>query len=344
MTAPPFVIFGLPRSRTAWLTQWLRLASGGARIGHDLAIEADTIDGWLESVYRRVRGTCETGAVEAWPILRQAIPDCRIVTVHRDVTDVAGSLMLAGAPAPMDDLNRRAMALQELSEQPGVVSIAFAGLADPRLCADLQEHCLSVPFNWQAWRCMEACNVQIDMPTRLARLAERADAIAALKVELAGRLATSRPFVTVGEERWADVAEDCRTLWIKHHAEATEGIEGELSFNPAAVDGLAAQGLWRIFIARVDSRVVGYCCWSHEFNVESNAPNTMAHGPLYIAPEFASHNLGMRLLRVSRETLAADGYRVLMLHHTMHGRGCRTGLLYSRLGAVEYERRYRWEI
>jgi len=344
MTAPPFVIFGLPRSRTAWLTQWLRLASGGARIGHDLAIEADTIDGWLENVYRRVRGTCETGAVEAWPILRQAIPDCRIVTVHRDVTDVAGALLLAGAPAPMDDLNRRAMALQELSEQPGVVSISFAGLADPRLCADLQEHCLSVPFNWQAWRCMETCNVQVDMPTRLARLAERADAIAALKAEIAERLVTPRPFVTVGEERWVDVADACEALGRVHHVEATENREGQFKLNREAMDTLNRNGMMRAFIARVNSEVAGYCAWTHHISIDADMLPTMLQGAFYIAPQFAGHRLGIRLLRVSRETLSADGYKVLKPHHTMHGRGCRAGALYRYLGAEESSREYIWRI
>ena len=41
---------------------------------------------------------------------------------------------------------------------------------------------------------------------------------------------------------------------------------------------------------------------------------------------------------------AAEGYKVLMLHHTTRGRGARAGALYAALGAAEYQRLYIWRI
>lgn len=341
---PPFVIFALPRSRTAWLSQWLHHASGGDPVGHDTAIEANSIDGWLETIYRHVRGTCETGAVEAWPILRQAIPDCRIVTVHRDLADVVRSLEAFGAIPPWRDLERRHAALRDLAEKPGVLSVAFADLVDPRVCATLEEHCLSMPFNWPVWHDMACRNVQLDLPARMARLAERRPVIDALKAELAERLANPRPFVSVGEERWDDVAADVERLGASHYQEATEGAEGPFKLDRATLSRMASAGLYRVIVARIDGVMVGYCCWTHEINCEAVAEPTMDHGPFYVVPGAASFCLGTRLLETARATFGPDGYKVLRLHHTVHGRGARAGKLYERLGAVEYQREYIWRI
>jgi GNAT superfamily N-acetyltransferase len=340
---PPFVVFSMPRSRTAWLSRWLALVAS-APVGHDLAIECDSIDQWLECVFRRFRGTCETGAVEAWPILRRAIPDCRIITVHRPLEAVCASLAAAGYVPPRDDLERREAALRELAGQDGVLPVPFDALDDPRCCAVLQEHALSMPFNWPAWRGAADVNVQVDRERRLALLTGRRPQIERLKAELVERLVLPRPFVSIGEEPWLAVADDCERMGAIHHDEAKAGAEGAFRLNREAMQQLADAGLWRVFIARVDGVLAGYCCWMHETNLEADAPRTMNHGPFYVSPEHARHKLGVRLLHVARDALAAEGYRVLRLHHTMHGRGVRAGRLYEALGAVEYQREYIWRI
>jgi len=340
---PPFVVLSLPRSRSAWLAHWL---AGVAQmpVGHDLAIEADSIDQWLGQVARGYRGTCETGAVEVWPILRRSIPTCRIITVHRPLGAVCASLRAAGYEPPMDDLTRRSAALERLAGQAGVMAFPFDALNDPRWCAVLQEHALGMPFDWPTWREASDLNVQVKRDVRLARLAERRPQIERLRAELIDRLAEHRPFVSVGEERWADVADECERLGAVHHAEATAGVEGAFRLNREAMQQLADAGLWRVFVARVDGTLAGYCCWTHETNLEAAAPKTMAHGPFYVSPEYARHKLGMGLLRAASDVLTAEGYRVLRLHHTMHGRGARAGRLYEALGAVEYQREYIWRV
>ena len=310
---------------------------------HDLAIESDTVDGFL-SVAAQLRGTVETGAVEGWPIIRRAIPDARIAVVLRPLDAVTASLEAVGADPPHDDLRRRAAALNELSHQNDVLTVAFAALADPRVCAELQEHVLGQPFDWAKWRAVEGVNIQLDLPGRLARLMERGPAIERLKTELAERLANPKPFVLVREERWSDVVDEAMALAAAHHAEATHGAEGAFAINREVTAQLEAAGLLRVLIARVDGRVAGYCCWTREVNVESDQPPTMTHGPFYVAPECAHLRIGRRLLEASREQFAREGFAVLRLHHTVYGRGARTGILYERLGAVEHQRDYIWRI
>jgi len=341
---PPFVVFSLPRSRSAWLAWWLSRVASGAPIGHDTAIEAASVDDWLETVFRRVRGTCETGAVEAWPILRRAVPDCRIAVVLRPVQAVADSLAAAGAPADCEALWRRSEALVALARQPGVLTLPYEALSDPRACCDLQEHCLDIPFDWPAWKASAGQIVTIDMAARLARLDERRAEIEALKAETAARVGAPQPFATVGEEQWIDVADACEALGAVHHTEATEGQEGPFRLDRDLLVRMAAAGLWRVFIARVDGTIVGYCCWTRETNAEAAAPPTMLHGPFYVAPDAAGFRFGVRLLAASRDQFAREGYRVLKLHHTVYGRGNRAGALYQSLGAAEFQREYIWRI
>lgn len=340
---PPFVIFGLPRSRTFWLAVWLSEVVQ-IPVMHDLAIDTDTIDDWLELVFRHARGTCETGAVEVWPILRRAIPECRIAVIQRPLDEVVKSLSRAGFKPNMDDLHRRAAALSDLAEQPGVLAVQFDDLCNPRACAALQEHCLGVPFAWPVWAEMDGQNLQCDAAARMARLIERRPQIMALRAELIERLANHVPFVTVGEERWSSVADTCQALGAVHHVEASAGLEGPFRLNRAALAEMERIGVWRIFIARVDGEIAGYCCWTHETNLEADAVPTMAHGPFYVAPQFKRHRLGARLLAESRRVFEVCGYKVLKLHHTMHGRGARAGRLYESMGAVEFQREYIWKL
>ena len=150
--------------------------------------------------------------------------------------------------------------------------------------------------------------------------------------------------MTVAEEQWGDVAAAFEALGAAHHAEATAGREGPYRLDTRMIGQMDAAGIWRMFIARVDSELVGYCCWTRETNHEADAPPTMLHGPFYVAPAFAHHRLGQRLLDLSRQTFAAAGVQVLKLHHTMYGRGVRAGRMYQRMGAVEFQREYMLQI
>jgi len=140
------------------------------------------------------------------------------------------------------------------------------------------------------------------------------------------------------------VADDIERLGATHYQEATEGEEGPFKLDRATLTKMADAGLWRAFVARVDGVFSGYCCWTHEINAEAQAQPTMEHGPFYVVPAAKEHRLGMQLLKVSREVLAANGYKVLRLHHTLRGRGARAGALYQALGAFEYQREYVWRI
>jgi hypothetical protein len=136
-----------------------------------------------------MQGTVETGgAVEGWRLLREAIPGIKFVTIRRPLTEVEASLAkfgLAGSELREELLLREAL-LDEVEALGRAESLRFADLASIHCRAWLWHHCLGpeVPFvpEWDA-----ACaitNIQVDMPARLARLAERRTAILACQADL----------------------------------------------------------------------------------------------------------------------------------------------------------------
>ncbi len=337
----PFIIFGLPRSRTAWLSRWLSAACGRP-VGHDLAIQADTVEGLLGQIWQDYAGTVETGAIDGWRLLRRSLPQAPMVVVHRPLAGVQASLAALGLTAPAEQLEQREAEMQELSRQPGVLSVPFEALRYPQACAAIQAHCLpGLPFNWELWVEADRTNVQVEMPARVAVLAERAGAIARLKAEAAERTNSGRPWTLVAAELWADCAAECQAMGAAHHGEASAAFgDGVYRLDVAALARLEAAGGFRAITARVDSRLAGYCLWTNEINVEAVEAPAATQGPFYVDPAHAGLQLGRQLLARSRDVLAADGVQFLRLHHTTSGRGTRAGALYRRMGAVETKREY----
>ena len=67
----PFIIYGLPRSRTQWLSKFL--GYGGRQVGHDIAIEADTVQGFVDN-RSALAGTVENGAMRRGGCCRRRRP------------------------------------------------------------------------------------------------------------------------------------------------------------------------------------------------------------------------------------------------------------------------------
>ena len=240
---PPFVVFSMPRSRSAWLAHWLTRVSERL-VGHDLAIEADGIDHWLEFVARRFRGTCETGAVEIWPILRRALPACRIITIQGGplASWWCASLTAARYDPPMDDLRRRWSALERLAAEDGVLSVPFdADLTDPRCCRGGAGACaVDIRSTGERGRAASGINIQVDAERACGAVDRTAPGD---RLAEAGTGGTSRrtQAVRFGWRRAVrtDVADDAERMGAVHHAEATEALAGAYRLDQATLARLA---------------------------------------------------------------------------------------------------------
>lgn len=180
-THPPFVVFSLPRSRSAWLSMLLGC-------GHDVAATIDRPEEFAERL-RELGGACETGAAFAFPLIRKLLPDARFAVVRRDPREVLASLERLAIRDQQTEVWARAAHLDAIAEQPGVLSVEFDALKRSTACAALYHHCRreQMPPAW--WAKLDGLNIQIDMAKRIDFLRLRHGRIEALKAEVRARLA-----------------------------------------------------------------------------------------------------------------------------------------------------------
>ena len=182
----PFVVFALPRSRTAWMSRYLSY-DGRFLVGHDIAARSDSIEGFFRNFDEGLSGTVETGAMMGWRLFREKFPDAPIVTVRRPITDVELSLAQFGVYPREGDLKARAAILDEIEKEPGMLTMSFRDLYSASNRRRVFEHCLRRPWDphWDAK--LAPVNTQIDVVAALKAVAENQNAIAAMKKEVEAR-------------------------------------------------------------------------------------------------------------------------------------------------------------
>jgi hypothetical protein len=165
----PFIVYGLPRSRTAWLSTFL--SYDGWTCHHEMAIHMRSVDDVRAFFAQPKTGTCETAAGQGWRILHHHVPDLRAVVVRRHVDDVVDAMMAVDVEgvATYDRAKLRAnmeygaRVLDQISARPGVLTVDYEALERKDVCAAVFEHCLGVdmPDAWfERWR---GVNVQADV-------------------------------------------------------------------------------------------------------------------------------------------------------------------------------------
>lgn len=136
-------------------------------------------------------GTCETGAILGWRLMREELPGVRFVVVQRDPREVLRSLAQHGWDPHLiaEEISQRALMLQHVARLPGALSFQYPQLSDPLVARAIFEFCLEAPFDLGWWERLEATNIQVDMGSRIQRLAENAPRIAAFRHEVMMRSA-----------------------------------------------------------------------------------------------------------------------------------------------------------
>jgi hypothetical protein len=167
---PPFVILGLPRSRTYWLSHYL--SYGGWHCGHDELRRCRSLDDAREWLARPRTGTAETVGARYWRMLWRIAPETRVVVVRRDPGAVFRSLIRL--PYPMDaaylarELRRQDRALDQVAKRwPGALTVTFDDLAQEAVCARVFEHCLPYSHDHAWWASLADRNLQADVDRTL---------------------------------------------------------------------------------------------------------------------------------------------------------------------------------
>jgi hypothetical protein len=183
----PFIIFTLPRSRSAWLSHWLSYIKDGSRVksvGHDAFSKCSSLEQCFALFQAGMDGTVETGAAFAYPVIRDGLPKAKLLVIQRDPMECLHSLLAKGLRPEPDDWAQRVRDLWTVSAS-GVRTVAYQDL-DLESCARwIWEYCLDVPWDAQWWAQWTPINVQIDMQKRVEELRKDADNIIKLKLEIA---------------------------------------------------------------------------------------------------------------------------------------------------------------
>lgn len=163
------MVFALPRSRTAWLADFLTYRDW--QCGHEQAIFLRGIGDIRRLLSLPNTGTVETAAAQGWRIIKHHVPAVKMVVIRRPIEDVMKSMVsvdLGGYAAYDLPRLRKVMEygnrmLGEISQQPGVMTLDFCDLEDSRAVADLFQFCLPYAFDPGWFEYMQRVNVKADV-------------------------------------------------------------------------------------------------------------------------------------------------------------------------------------
>jgi len=163
----PFIIYALPRSRTAWLSRFLTY--NDYTCYHEQAIFARSLSD-IKTFFKGNMGTAETAAAQGRPLIHYVCPDIKEVVILRPVNEVVESMIKAaeGIAAYNKPLLQRNMEygdrqLRKMAKDPNVLCVDYADLQNEKTCAMIFEYCLPYQFDKDWWEFMKNKNVQANV-------------------------------------------------------------------------------------------------------------------------------------------------------------------------------------
>lgn len=170
----PFLILGLPRSRTAWLANFLTF--GEIRCGHEMMSEF-SVHGLFEELTGtnlRYEGNSDTSAAMFLPDILRYMPDIAIVVVRREIKDVLTGLRKMGMSITDHQLRPMVDGLFEAARLENSLTVRFEDLSSESTLRAVQAHCApGEPFDRQRASMLRDFNIQIT-PARWAALFDKA--------------------------------------------------------------------------------------------------------------------------------------------------------------------------
>jgi hypothetical protein len=345
---PPFIVYGLPRSRTFWLSRYLNY--GGWTCGHDESKHVRSLQdvkAWLNLPYH---GTVETAAAPFWRLIQELRPDIKTVVVRRPVDEVVDSLRRTGAIPNWDSLRGGLEALDRKLDQiaarvPNALEVTFAELADEATCARVFEHCLPLRHDPVWYGHVAPMNLQINFPALMRYYAgymdqlDRVAKIAArhIRTKLQAKPVTSNEF-TFAQEPLSVLLRDGAGLLSEHLAMVGDAPDSVMSKNIRLLQTLEDVGALHITTARQNGRMFGYLLAITSPSLQSDDRTEAHHTSFFTSPN--APGLGLKLQRASIEFLREQGIDDLYFRAGVRGTGPRMSTLYRRLGAEEFGQMY----
>lgn len=164
----PFIVYALPRSRSAWIAAFLTYGEWVCH--HDRAMLMRSMDD-VQTFFAPNTGTVETGVMMGWWLINHYVPGIRSVVIRRPVEDAIASMMAVDVSgvASFDEAKVRHIMtygdrmLEKIGKRHGALQLEFDELATKEGCRKLFEFCLPYPFDEGWWQIMRNQNIQVDV-------------------------------------------------------------------------------------------------------------------------------------------------------------------------------------
>lgn len=163
----PFIIYALPRSRTAWLSSFLTY--GDWECYHESAMFMRSMDDVRKFFNSGNVGCAETAAAQGYQLIRHAAPNITEVVILRPVDEVVNSLIKAAGTNVYDEkILRRNMEyghrmLLKIAQDNGVMTVNYDDLNREDVCAAIFEYCLPYEFDKEWWESLKDKNIQVNL-------------------------------------------------------------------------------------------------------------------------------------------------------------------------------------
>lgn len=168
----PFIVFALPRSRTAWMANLLTY--GDTYCHHDVHNGFASIIDLIRFLAVPQAGTVDSALALLWSEISRCAPMGRYAVVRRPIEDVRRSALAVGLPVPDGVLERLDRALAQVERRRDVLRLTYDELDTYEGCAALFEHCLDRPLPHHRWAKYAKTNIQIPVPLMMRRAAANA--------------------------------------------------------------------------------------------------------------------------------------------------------------------------
>lgn len=342
----PFVILGLPRSRTAWLAKFLTYkgwSCGHEELRHMRGL--GDIKAWLSQDFT---GACETAAAPWWRLLVKYRPDVKIVTIRRPVQEVVNSLLALDMQGHYSfnheiisrEIRRLDAKLDQIEARvPGVISIDYDDLREEWACAGIFEHCLGLPFDEDWWLKLDQENVQCSMiglmryfdANRSALKVLGAQAKHSILRDFASLSFVAPAAISLQSESFETFFRDGKALFSDHLVSVGEAPDNFWNKNIDLMRSLDELGAMQIVTARSNGKMFGYLMTVLAPSLEEPNRKSAAHTTFYASDLFPG--LGLKLQRYALRQLNEHRIDELFLRAGVRGSGPKMSALYKRIGA-----------
>ncbi len=165
----PFIIYALPRSRTAWLAKFL--SYGEWSCYHEQAIYMTCLDDVRALFECPNIGVSETAAAQGRFLIKHIVPDIKEVVVLRPVNEVVDAMMNLDV-SEVATYNRILLqkgmeysdrVLRKIAQDPNVLVVNYSDLNGAETCEKIFEHCLPYKFDMAWWESLKDKNIQADV-------------------------------------------------------------------------------------------------------------------------------------------------------------------------------------